>query len=149
MTTGQFQILAILLLALAIWRRPDKVTLALALGFVASVAAQPFRHGGALLPFIVTIDALIVLAMLSVWTRETSMRAWSVGFVGLAKTGWTLAFASASHVSFWTFAVVPNCLFLGQVVAAGGMADGVGDWLDDLCRRFLPRRYSLLRNGGG
>lgn len=148
MSTGEFQTLAIVLLAVAWWRKRDATVFALATGFALSAMFPLARHGAELLPFIAITDAGIVLAMLAIWTAHDSMRAWFVGFIGLAKCGWTFAAASGGIPGPWlVYAVGLNCAFLAQVCIAGGFADAANNWLDRHARRLVPRRYRMLRNG--
>lgn len=148
MSTAQFNVVAIVLLVLATMRRPDFTTGTVAIGFAASAVVPSFRNGAELLPIIATIDAVICLAMLSVWTAYNSMRAWSIGFIGVAKCGWAWAAAfGIIEVNSWGFALPFNAAFIAQVVIAGGCADAIGDRLDRMLWRFFPRRHFLLRNG--
>lgn len=149
MTTGQFYALASAALMLAFWRnrRPDRVTLVLAIGFAASVASAGVRHGLDLLPFIAASDCMIVMAMAMIWTHGNDMRAYSAGGVGLLKCGWTLAaYVGDSYMDWRLYAIALDAAFLLQIAIAGGFVDAVGHWLFDLLHRVAPRRHRLLRN---
>jgi hypothetical protein len=138
---------ASLLVGAAIARKGDWCPAVLAICLAASMlvaAMQPASH----LPFIAAIDAMCCLAMAALWTAYNSMRCWSVGLIGLAKTGATLAayLVDPLHVSL-AYALFVNAAFLLQVVVSGGWADGVGSRLDRVFARLAPRRHGLLRNG--
>jgi len=146
-STAEFYAIAVCLIVIACARKPDAVTGILALGFAASVAA-PYSQVS-LLPAIAIIDGLICVAMAAIYVKQGHpSRAWAVGFVALGKTAWSLGAAvSLLQVNSYSYAVPLNCAFLAQVAIAGGFADAIGHRLDDLCRRFWPRRYFLLRHG--
>lgn len=139
--------IATALVAWALVRKRDACTLALALGLAASLGVGSLKPWSAL-PYLAAIDAVTCIVMLALWTQYTSMRAWTVGFIGLAKGGATWAQYLVDPVNLsWAYALALNAAFLAQVLIAGGWADAVGNWADRLFARVAPVRRSLLRNG--
>lgn len=153
MIGAAYFLLAGLLVGLAIVRRhaamgrPDWCAWTLAAGLCASLL---LAESGAwsIMPGAATIDALTCLAMLALWTRFTSMRAWMIGIIGMAKCAAHLAqyLADPVHISWWYFFAI-NGAFLVQVLVAGGWIDAVGIRLDRLFARLAPVRHRLLRDG--
>lgn len=145
--TAMYLTFAACLVAIATARRLDWVTGTIACGLILSavmIASEPASP----LPFIAAIDGMTCAAMAAVWTVHNSMRAWSVGAIGLAKTGGTLvAYLADPFAVHWGFAVALNLAFLAQVLVAGGWADGLGSRLDRVFARLAPKRRSLLRDG--
>lgn len=146
MTTAYFTLAA----GLVFWawvRKHDATTTALAAGLFMSILAifaDPFWR----MPYAAMIDSVIVVTMLCLWVRYHSMRAWSVGAIGMAKTGLTFAaYVINPYAASWAYAIALNAAFLLQVLVAGGFCDGVGRWLDNRLLRAFPRRHGLLRNG--
>lgn len=148
MTTGTYFLLAGIITAVAFWRRPGVTSAILMAGLAASFASPWSRME--LLPYLSTIDVAVVVAMTGIWAHDRhNMRAWTIGFIGLAKCAWTwFAAVNVLQVNTYGYVLPLNCAYLAQVLVAGGFADGIGHRLDDLFRRVVPRRYGLLRNGG-
>ena len=144
-------ILAALLCALAFRRKPDWCPGALAAALVASIAVASADALGAVwsvIPFAATIDALICLFMLVLWSQFISMRAWAVGGIGLFKTGaGLLQYSHDPYFYGWAYFIAINIGFLAQIMVAGGLLDAVGYRLDRLLRRIAPERHRLLRDG--
>jgi len=149
MTTGQVDLILTFLLLLAlVHRRGDwRIVGTLALAFIASSIVGPQTHGIDRQVALSALDTVIVLLMLEPWTHDGDMRAYTVGFIGLAKLGCRLLYTSASYTSHTLFAIMINCAFAAQVIVAGGFVDALGLWLDRNLRLFFPRRYKLLRDG--
>jgi len=138
--------MAALLVAAAFRRNRDWCAGIMAMGLVASIAA--YIAGVLTLHFIAAVDGISCGALAAVWTVQTSMRAWSIGIIGLGKTGATVAaYVIDAYTINLTFALFINAAFLAQVVIAGGWADEVGIRLDNLFARLAPRRHGLLRDG--
>jgi hypothetical protein len=149
MTTGQVDLaLTFLLLLALVHRRGDwRIVGTLALAFIASSIVGPQTHGIDRQVALSVLDTVIVLLMLEPWTHDGDMRAYTVGFLGLAKLGSRLLYTSASYANHTLFAIMINCAFAAQVMVAGGFVDALGLWLDRNLRLFFPRRYKLLRDG--
>lgn len=153
MIGAAYFMLAGLLVGLAIVRRhaargrPDWCAWTLAAGLCASLL---LAESGAwsIMPGAATIDAVTCLVMLALWTRFTSMRAWMIGFIGLAKGVAHLAqyLADPQQIT-WAYFIAINGAFLVQVLVAGGWIDAVGNRLDRLFARLAPVRHRLLRDG--
>jgi len=139
--------LVTMLVTLAVMQKRDWCAAVMGLGLFASLLVMQFKPDSPL-PFVAAIDAMTCLAMAALWTVHQSMRAWTIGFIGLAKTGATvgayLIDASAVH---WGFAAFINAAFVLQVLVAGGWIDAVGIRLDSLFARIAPVRHGLLRHG--
>ena len=151
MTSAQVDMALASLIALAwVWRGGcDKVLAVLAAAFLAAIVGGPMLHGADRHVLLGVIDYAIVFAMLGIWTVHGSMRAYCVGIIGLGKLMIRTAFYGAPFASHYTFAVVVNLAFALQVVAAGGLLDVMGRWIDRAMRAHMPRRYRLLHNGKG
>jgi len=145
--TAIYLALAAALSLAALQRKRDWCTGVIAAGLIVSsvmIAAKPYSP----LPFIAAIDAMTCLAMAAIWTAFGSMRAWSVGLIGLAKAGATMtAYLVDASAIAWPYALFINAAFLAQVIVAGGWADGLGSRLDRVFARIAPVRHGLLRNG--
>ena len=145
--TGAYFIAVSALVGLSLLRRHDWCTWAMAAGLAASML---LAESGAwsIMPGAATIDALTCIAMLALWTRYTSMRAWVVGFIGLGKGVAHLLqyLADPVHVT-WPYFIAINGAFVVQVLVAGGWIDAVGLRLDHLFARLAPVRHRLLRDG--
>ena len=127
----------------------DRILAVLAWGFVIAVACGQFLHGMERNVAQWLIDCAVVAAMTRLWTAKDDMRAYSIGLLGLGMIGWRLAYASGLDVSHVAFAVTNNVALALQILAAGGILDGLGYWLDDRIRVLFPRRHRLLRNVEG
>lgn len=127
----------------------DRIIVALFAAYAVSISVGPALHGMERHVLMWVIDAAIVFGMASMWTARDDMRAYSVGLLGLFQIGWRLAFATGLDVSHLAFAVAINIAVALQILAAGGVIDVVGHWLDDRLRLLFPRRYRLLRNVEG
>lgn len=135
------------LAALAIMQRRDACAWTLAIGLVASMLLAESGQWSAM-PGAASIDAVTCLVMLAVWTRHTSMRAWTIGFIGLAKCGASFGqyLVDPAQVT-WGYAAFINVAFVVQVLVAGGWIDAVGNRLDRVFARIAPVRHRLLRDG--
>lgn len=151
MSTMAVDIILGLLIGVAwLWRkRCDKVLGVLTVAFIAAIVAGPLLHDTNRHVALAAIDYVIVFAMLGIWTVHGSMRAYSVGLIGLGKLIGRTLFYSAPFTNHYVFAVAINCAFALQVVAAGGLLDVLGRWLDRALRSLMPRRYRLLFHGKG
>ena len=147
MVTAVYFSAVIVLVVLAVERRHDWCAWALAGGLAASMLLAG-SGAWSIMPGAAAIDALTCIIMLLVWTRFHSMRAWSIGFIGLAKgvAHFAQYMADAQHVS-WPYFVAINGAFVAQVLVAGGWADAVGDRADRVFARLAPVRHRLLRYG--
>lgn len=142
-----------LLVAFAIVRRHEKMerhdwcAWAMAGGLVASITLSA-SGAWSIMPGAAAIDAATCLAMLALWTRYTSMRAWTIGFIGLAKCGAHMAQYLVDPVQIsWGYFYAINGAFVVQVLVAGGWIDAVGKWADRHFARLAPVRHRLLRDG--
>lgn len=135
------------LLCAAVLHRGGVEPRVLIAAFILSSVTGPSLHGIDRIAVLSIIDAGIVLGMAGIWASTVSMTAYSIGLVGMVKCGLRLAYATNPHMDHLAYAAAINCGFAVQVLIAGGFADALGRWLDGVLRRFLPHRYSLLRNG--
>lgn len=117
-----------LLLAWALWRRPQVITVALALSFVLAVLAARSGRGDALRSILMGLDGFTVIVMWSLWKWYRSDRAAQVAVLGMVKICFGIASAVAG-VSDLVWASGNNALFVGQVLIAGGFVNGFMAWL--------------------
>lgn len=132
------------LLVLALVRRPQAITLTLAVAFAASlvlVHTWPREH---LLPMLVALDCAVVVVMGWLARIHASGRAEIVGAIGTLKIALTIA-AVELAVPPVMRAAADNTGFAIQVIVAGGMADGILRWLG--YRPWLLG-YFTARNAG-
>lgn len=131
------------MVCLAIYRRPDWITGGLAVMFALSATlhwTQPIERLPGMLG---GMDALVSIHMLIVWTYYHSQRARIVGSVSLVKCG--LAFLmSANSIDYMFYAISLNATFVFQLMVAGGMADGLVSWIDDLDPGAVRERNSRV-----
>lgn len=145
--TGAYLALVVALTVLAVSRKRDTCTMTLAVALLISITVIE-AGAWSYMPFAAAIDAATCVVMLVLWTRHTSMRAWSVGFIGLIKGLATLVqYLVDPYAVSWAYAVLINGGFVAQVLVAGGWADAVGFRVDRLFARIAPVRHRLLRDG--
>jgi len=121
-----------LLLAWTLHKCPQRLTVVLALAFVACVvAARQFpgeAQWGTLRSILMGIDGLAVIVSWLLWRRYDSTRAALVTVLGMVKICLGIASASAG-VSWLAWASGNNALFISQVLVAGGFLNGFMAWL--------------------
>jgi len=124
----------------------DRVIAALGAGLCASIiAADIGLVRNELLLTIFAIDLGIIVWLGEPWTNHPHKRAWVASCIGGGKLLWTsLAWSYSSGVSFFTYAIVLNCVFLLQIVIAGGFLDAIGAWLDHHWERIAPRSHNAV-----
>lgn len=121
-----------LLLAWALYRRPQMLCVTLAGVFAAAVfAAQQMPHESqreALRSIFMGIDGLAVVAAWTIWRGYDSSRAALVAMIGMIKVAFGVAAASAG-MTWLVWASGNNALFIFQVLVAGGFLNGFMAWL--------------------
>ena len=136
------------LLVLALWAKPQKITLILVAAYAASIIASHYRHHEALRPILVFIDAAVVVAMDWLYRRTGSTRARVVSTIGMVSIAW--AFFSASTGLHWNaYAAAVNGGFILQILVAGGMANGLMAWLGNSNRLVRFGNLGFSRHAGG
>lgn len=146
LTAIVFIAFAILVLR-SIVRRPQAITVTLALAFAFAIWLSFNLVGPSLRPLLTGIDALVVAIMAGLWTKYHSNRARIVGALGMVKVGMAL-FSGGTGLSWPVWAATNNALFVMQVLVAGGDADGIGSWLADRWRRLRAGSRGVLGNVG-
>jgi hypothetical protein len=136
------------LILIALWRsKADRIVLVLLTAWVIASVLGPLQSDVARQPALSTIDALVGVAMTLLWSAADDFRAWWVGLIAWVKVALRLSYVISPYMDHWYFAAILNCALLAQTVIAGGFTDAIGHRLDDMLRRFFPRRHSLLHNG--
>ena len=129
-----------LLLAWALARRPQIITLTLALSFVLAVLATQTDRGEALRSILMGLDGLTVVVMWSLWKCYRSERAAQIAVLGMLKICFGIA-AAVAGMGAAVWASGNNALFVSQVLIAGGFVNGFMAW--------LGRSHDGARSGGG
>lgn len=124
----------------ALYRRPDWVAGGLLLSLIISTVMAWTQPAGRLPGMLGGMDALVSIGMLLVWTYYRSQRARIVGTVSLFKCAWAFLM-SANSIDWLFYAIVLNAAFVFQCMVAGGMADGLVDWLDRIDPRAVRERH--------
>jgi hypothetical protein len=130
------------LLVVALIRRPQGLSLALALSFAAAIGAAQIAHDDHLKPLLMALDALTVIAAWFLWWRHNSTRASLVAWVGLCKILFCLATSDWPNI---VWASGNNALFIVMILVAGGLTDGIVAWLGRWLSRPGARRAGVLR----
>lgn len=139
--------LVIVLVAAAITQKRDQCAAVIGMGLGASLMVTIVAPASPL-PYVAAIDAMTCLAMATLWVAYSSMRAWTIGFIGLAKIGATVAaYVVDAYTIHWIYAIFINAAFVLQVLVSGGWIDAMGNRLDNLFARIAPVRHGLLRDG--
>lgn len=123
------------LLALALWRRPQAITVVLAVAFMAAVAVGYAWPTETRLPVVISIEAAVVVAMAHLARKHRSDRASMVMAIGASKIAFAMC-AAAVGLHQPTRAAALNAAFIAQVLIAGGLLDGIIAWLGHRVRRF-------------
>jgi hypothetical protein len=128
------------LLVLALNRKPQAITVTLAIAWLVAVVLEGFLSFHRLLPFLLALDAVVVVVMGWLYRRYRSDRAQIVMALGALKV--TLGIGMA--LGTWNvFAAAYNASFFAQVLVAGGMADGITAWLGYRLRGVCRRVYGV------
>lgn len=117
-----------LLLAWAMWRRPQRIMLALALFWLAGLAVAEYWPRETRLPIVIGLEALLVVAMGWLARRYRSDRALVVMSIGVLVIVWAIAAALLDWAQHFRAAGI-NAAFIAQVLVGGGFADGFLAWL--------------------
>ena len=136
------------LLAVALWRRPQAITVVLAGAFLVAVAVGYVWPADTRLPVVIAIDAAVVVAMAHLARKHRSDRAGMVMGIGAAKIAFAIC-AAAVGLYQPTRAATLNAAFVAQVLIAGGLLDGVIAWLGHRVRRVGDRAHGMLGRLGG
>lgn len=140
-------ILAAALCVLALRQHYDLSTTALTASLAASIVVS-WVGVWSVVPFAATIDALICLVMLAVWSRTYSMRVWAISGLGFLKTcAGAIQYFSDPYYYGWAYYYTINIGFVVQILIAGGYFDAVGYRLDRVLARVAPKRHRILRYG--
>lgn len=134
------------LLALALWRRPQAITLVLAGTFLAGVAGAAMLPPAARPLSVIVLDLAVVLAMGHLVRRHRSARALVVMWISTAKIAFEIV-AALTGLHQPARAATVNASFVVQVLIAGGMANGILAWLGNRLgglRARLPRMLGGL-----
>jgi energy-coupling factor transporter transmembrane protein EcfT len=125
----------------AVLRRPDRITITLALTCAASIYLGQIVPVAKLPGLFATLDMLTAVIMLTIWTTYRSRRAQLVGFLAMVKCAWAVLFtASLGNSSWLIYAIVLNAGFVAQVIVAGGMADGLVSFFDRIDPSTVSKR---------
>jgi hypothetical protein len=116
------------LLAWALVRKPQTLTVVLALAFVAAVFAAQHIRGDALRSILMGIDGFAIIISWLLWKVYHSSRAALVAVIGMLKVSFGIA-AAAADLNGLLWASGNNALFVVQVLIAGGFANGFMAWL--------------------
>lgn len=136
------------LLALALWRRPQAITVVLGIAFITAVAVAYVWPAETRLPVVIVIDAAVVVAMRHLSRKYHSDRAGMVMAIGASKIAFAICAAAVSLYQP-TRAAALNAAFVAQVVIAGGLADGFIAWLGNRLGRVRDRAHGMRRRLGG
>lgn len=123
----------------ALYRRPDWVAGGLLALFCFSTLLIWTQPAARLPGMLGGMDALVSIAMLLVWTHYRSQRARIVGAISLLKCAWAFLM-SANSLDWLFYAIGLNAAFVFQVIVAGGMADGLVAWIDNLDPGVIRQR---------
>ncbi len=143
MWTLVLYILTSLLLAWALIRRPQMLTVMLANVFVLAVTAAQSYSGDVLRSIFMGIDGFAVIFAWLFWKRYDSSRAAIVAMLGMVKISFGIASASIG-ISDIVWASGNNALFISQVLVAGGFANGFMAWLGRSPDRTNARSRGVL-----
>jgi hypothetical protein len=133
------------LLAWALWRRPQRIMLALAAVWCFGVAVAAYWPPETRLPIIIALDALLVAAMGWLYRTFHSDRALVILWLSALKIVWAIAAVLLAWPQHFRAAGI-NGAFIGQVLIGGGLADGVMAWLGHSARGVCARlRRSVAR----
>jgi len=134
-----------LLLAFALWRRPQRIMLVLAVAFALAVMAAAFIGREHRLPVIITLDTFVVVSMGMLVRRYHSDRARVVLWIGMLKIVFSVTAASLGLVQYARAASL-NSAFVLQVLVAGGLADGIMAWLGNRAGMLGARLAGMRRS---
>jgi hypothetical protein len=117
-----------LLMAWALIKKPEALTISLAIVLVLAVLSAQYVRGDSLRSILMGIDAFGIIAAWAFWRCYNSSRAAQVVAIGMLKVTFGIAAAvSGLDWSFW--AAGNNALFVVQVLIAGDFANGFMAWL--------------------
>lgn len=117
-----------LLIAAALWRKPQVITVVLAISFVLSIASSQYVRGDSLRSVLMGLDGFTVIAAWLLWKVYRSDRAALVAVIGTVKICFGVTAATVG-LSGLAWAAGNNALFVVQVLVAGGFANGFMAWL--------------------
>ena len=117
-----------LLLAAALVRRPQALTVILAVSFGLSVVSAQYAHGDSLRSVLMGLDGFTVIAAWLLWKTYLTERAALIAVIGTVKICFGIAAATVG-LSSLVWASGNNALFIVQVLIAGGFANGFMAWL--------------------
>ena len=135
------------LLAAALWRRPEAITLTLAVAFGMAMIVAEWWPRETRLPVVIALDAGVVAASGFIARHYHSERARIIMAIGLFKVTFAIAAVSFGMVQHLRAAGL-NTAFIAQVLVAGGIANGVLSWLGNRVDRLRGLRNRMLGNVG-
>lgn len=112
----------------ALYRRPQVITITMAVAFLFAVEVATLVKGDALRPILMGADALIVAVMWFLWSAYHSERAAMVATLGFLKISFGIA-AALTDISNLVWASTNNAIFIVMVLISGGFLDGFIAWL--------------------
>lgn len=127
---------------LLLWRRMGPLAWILLASMVCSWIVG-FRIGG-----IDRITAMVLIDLsliLTIRAFASGARARLVAAVSLGLIVLRAAYMVSPYISHHTYAVIVNSAFVVQLVIGGGVADGVGRWIDNRLSRVWPWGARALR----
>lgn len=140
-------VLAGLLLLLAIHRRPQAICATLAMAYLLAMALAELLHGAQLRPLLLVLDAGVVAACAALWRMHHSWRASIVAWIGMGKIAAAML-AAALGTRWQAWAIMENAAFFLQILVAGGMADGIMAWLGYRLRGLCSVRARMREHLG-
>jgi hypothetical protein len=130
------------LLADALWRRTEGLSLTLAFSFLFAVGAAQIAPGDHIKPVLMALDALTAVAAWFLWWRHQSSRAHLVAWLALCKILFCLATVDWPPI---VWASGNNALFVVMILVAGGLTNGIIAWLGRRLAGPRARRSGVLR----
>lgn len=130
------------LLAWGLFRRPQRIMLALAGTWLAAIAVGAWWPAESALPIVMALDAALIVAMGWLYRTYHSDRALIVLWLSALKIVWAMAAVLLAWPQHFRAAGI-NGAFVVQVLIGGGFADGVMAWLGHSVRHLRNR----LRRG--
>lgn len=139
--------MAAALLIAALYNRPQCITVTLAGSFLLSLAAAAHWPGHSVHPWLIMLDATVLVIMAYLWRTYQSDRAQIVAALGAGKVMFALAVFFG--LKWNAYAAAANAAFVVQILVAGGMADGFNHWLGVRLRNVFCRAARMVHRMEG